>query len=146
MTTPDHEPPPMVPSAKERVDAVYEAWNSPDGEPDIEVLHEAAMEQAYCDGWNAALPHELTKSWREQYERFLRKGQTPEAFYAEICAARGDGWNAARAAQDERDQINFDEGRAFERRRASNQALDELAAETERRGLYPRAHRPNAGP
>jgi len=74
MTSPDHEPPPMVPSAKERVDAVYEAWNSPDSAPDIEALHERAMEQAYHDGWNAA-----------------------------------------RAAQAERDQINFDEGRAFER-------------------------------
>jgi len=74
MTSPDHEPPPMVPSAKERVDTVYEAWNSPDSAPDIEALHERAMEQAYHDGWNAA-----------------------------------------RAAQAERDQINFDEGRAFER-------------------------------
>ena len=37
----------------------------------------------------------------------------------------------------ERDQMNFDEGRAFERRRAANQALDELAAETERLNLYP---------
>src|SRR5688572_12541347 len=33
----------------------------------------------------------------------------------EINEAFRDGWNAALAAQDERDQINFDEGRAFER-------------------------------
>jgi|KBSMisStandDraft_5_1062788.scaffolds.fasta_scaffold814043_2 hypothetical protein len=126
MTSPDREPPPMVPSARNRVVQAAGCFTLP-GYPDefcraVDAVRLVA--QAYRDGWNAALPHELTKSWREQYERFLRKGQTPEAFYAEICAARGDGWNAARAAQDERDQINFDEGRAFERRRASNQALD----------------------
>jgi len=54
--TPPPAIPPMVPSAKERVDAVYEAWTDPDaqGLQDIEVMHERAMQQAYDDGFSAA--------------------------------------------------------------------------------------------
>jgi hypothetical protein len=46
--------PPMVPSAKQRIDAVYEAWEADDAGPDIEVLHEQAMQAAYDDGFTAA--------------------------------------------------------------------------------------------
>jgi hypothetical protein len=59
--------PPMVPSAKERVDAVYETWNSPGSEPDIEILHEMAMQQAYDDGFAAGLTR-LNREIASEYE------------------------------------------------------------------------------
>ena len=106
MTSSDHEPPPMVPSPRNRVVQVAGCLTLP-GYPD-EVCRAAdavrLIEQAYRDGWNFA------------------------------CAA-----------QAERDQINFNEGREFERRRAANQTLDELAAETERLRLYPWQAPPQPG-
>lgn len=47
--------PEMKPSARDRIDMVYEQWNDvTDIGTDIEDLHIAAMEQAYRDGWNTA--------------------------------------------------------------------------------------------
>src|SRR5688500_11909453 len=47
---------PMVPSARERIDAIYDAWNDiTDVSTDIEDLHIAAMDQAYRDGFAACL-------------------------------------------------------------------------------------------
>ncbi len=45
----------MKPSARERIDAVYAAWAAPGSSPDIEALHEEAMEHAFRDGFAAAL-------------------------------------------------------------------------------------------
>lgn len=63
----------MVPSAKERLDAVYEAWNDPngEGERDIEVLHERAMQQAYDDGFAAGLARldrEIVSEYEARYK------------------------------------------------------------------------------
>jgi hypothetical protein len=46
--------PPMVPSARERVDAAYNRWDDPDDPAcNIEDIHAEAMEQAFRDGYAA---------------------------------------------------------------------------------------------
>jgi len=54
--------PPMVPSARERVDAAYNRWDDPDDPAcNIEDIHAEAMEQAFRDGYAAGFAAALGK-------------------------------------------------------------------------------------
>src|SRR6476619_6508070 len=63
MTTPDHEPPPMVPSPRDRVVQVAGCFKLPEYPDEVCRAADAVrlVEHAYRDGWNAAIVAQAPK-------------------------------------------------------------------------------------